>query len=570
MNFWIKYIKEIFFLAGLSRKFYLLIISASIFSSFLDLLGFGIIIFIAEFLVNKNNIAEIINPLIQFNFLGIDFNDYKNVVILFSFLLILILLIKFFTVAFIFDFLSRLKLSVLVSLRSKLMIIYQYLEWPKYSSLDSSVIINNITINTSKYTKALFSVLKIISETIIITIILSYLIWYVGFSIFIFFILFIFSGILYVSLFKKKILIKNKELVNSQAGLIQAVKEAIAGIKEMKINNDLVNFIPRHMFELVFLVLIISILIFIFLTKSENVLVYSGQIVVLAYSVLRLVPSISQITTLFSVVNSSREETKIIFNVINEHNEHKHKKTKLIHNGPKKNFPDYAQIEFRKILFKNISFKYPGGKFIFENINFSFKKSDKVILTGPSGSGKTTVVDLMLCLQKPYSGTILFNDSIPFNKELVEHYFYYLPQEKFLFNDTILNNIILNRNFDDINLLSREDRASVENATNISESANFIKNFSKQYNEQIGEAGSRLSGGQKQRISLARSLFFNKDILILDESSSSLNEDLEISVNNSIQKNKERTIFCISHSIKLVKYFNVHFHLEDGKLTRIK
>ena len=383
MNFWIKYIKEIFFLAGLSRKFYLLIISASIFSSFLDLLGFGIIIFIAEFLVNKNNIAEIINPLIQFNFLGIDFNDYKNVVILFSFLLILILLIKFFTVAFIFDFLSRLKLSVLVSLRSKLMIIYQYLEWPKYSSLDSSVIINNITINTSKYTKALFSVLKIISETIIITIILSYLIWYVGFSIFIFFILFIFSGILYVSLFKKKILIKNKELVNSQAGLIQAVKEAIAGIKEMKINNnqslfidrasecskknaeatrfvDLVNFIPRQMFELVFLVLIISILIFIFLTKSENVLVYSGQIVVLAYSVLRLVPSISQITTLFSVVNSSREETKIIFNVINEHNEHKHKKTKLIHNGPKKNFPDYAQIEFRKILFKNISFKYPG------------------------------------------------------------------------------------------------------------------------------------------------------------------------------------------------------------------
>jgi subfamily B ATP-binding cassette protein MsbA len=118
--------------------------------------------------------------------------------------------------------------------------------------------------------------------------------------------------------------------------------------------------------------------------------------------------------------------------------------------------------------------------------------------------------------------------------------------------------------------LSREDRASLEKATNISESANFIKNFSKQYNEQIGESGSRLSGGQKQRISLARSLFFNKDILILDESSSSLDEDLEISVNNSIQKNNERTIFCISHSNKVVKYFNVHFHLEEGKLTRIK
>ncbi len=90
------------------------------------------------------------------------------------------------------------------------------------------------------------------------------------------------------------------------------------------------------------------------------------------------------------------------------------------------------------------------------------------------------------------------------------------------------------------------------------------------YKSLVGERGIKLSGGQKQRISLARALFFSKDILILDESSSALDPNLEESVNLSIQKNQDKTVVCISHSDKIKKYFNINYHLKIGELKRIK
>ena len=579
MKFWIVYIKEIFSIAELSKKNILLIVFFSIFSSFLDLLSIGIIGSLAELVINKKELPEFFILLDKLNLFGIYLNNENSSAITAAFLLIFVFFIKFSTTVLIFKFLISLRLELLASLRTKLMSIYQDLEWPKYINLDSSSIINTLTTNSTRYTNVLFSVLKIISEIIILSLILSYLIFYIGFEILLFIFFFIFLAIVYIAIFKKKIIQKNQQIVFFNAKLIQSIKESVAGLKEMKINNrqflfidrvaesakkiskgtifvSVINYIPRYFFEFVFMISVIFILIVIILPDPTNALVYSGQFIVLLYGIMRLVPAISSITSLFSTVTSNRVETKIIFDALQED-----RATIAVNKNIK--------TEFEQIVFKNVSFKYPDGNFIFDNINFSFKKNDKIILTGPSGSGKTTLIDLMLCLQKPYSGSILFNNSVDLTEEIVKNHFYYLPQEKFIFNETILNNIALD-SLDNIDQLSPKSKIAIKDAVRISEAEYFIENFPKKYSENIGEFGTKLSGGQKQRISLARALFFSKDILILDESSSALDPNLEESVNLSIQKNQDKTVVCISHSDKIKKYFNIHYHLESGELKRIK
>ena len=586
MKFWIVYIKEIFSIAELSKKTILLIVFFSIFSSFLDLLSIGIIGSLAELVINKKELPELFILLDKLNLFGIYLNNEISPAITAAYLLIFVFFIKFSTTVLIFKFLISLRLELLASLRKKLMSIYQGLEWPKYINLDSSSIINTLTTNSTRYTNVLFSVLKIISEIIILSLILSYIIFYVGFEILLFIFFFIFLAIIYIAIFKKKIIQKNQQIVFSNTKLIQSIKESIAGLKEMKINNrqflfidsvaesakkiskgtrfvSVINYIPRYLFEFVFMISVIFILIVIILPDPTNALVYSGQFIVLLYGIMRLVPAISSITSLFSTVTSNRAETKIIFDALQED------RATIAVNKNIKAVNKNIKTEFEQIVFKNVSFKYPDGNFIFDNINFSFKKNDKIILTGPSGSGKTTLIDLMLCLQKPYSGSILFNNSVDLTEEIVKNHFYYLPQEKFIFNDTILNNIALD-SLDNIDQLSPKSKIAIKDAVRISEAEYFIENFPKKYSENIGEFGTKLSGGQKQRISLARALFFSKDILILDESSSALDPNLEESVNLSIQKNQGKTVVCISHSDKIKKYFNIHYHLESGELKRIK
>jgi ABC-type multidrug transport system fused ATPase/permease subunit len=237
MKFWIVYIKEIFSIAELSKKTILLIVFFSIFSSFLDLLSIGIIGSLAELVINKKELPELFILLDKLNLFGIYLNNEISPAITAAYLLIFVFFIKFSTTVLIFKFLISLRLELLASLRKKLMSIYQGLEWPKYINLDSSSIINTLTTNSTRYTNVLFSVLKIISEIIILSLILSYIIFYVGFEILLFIFFFIFLAIIYIAIFKKKIIQKNQQIVFSNTKLIQSIKESIAGLKEMKINN---------------------------------------------------------------------------------------------------------------------------------------------------------------------------------------------------------------------------------------------------------------------------------------------------------------------------------------------
>ena len=222
---------------------------------------------------------------------------------------------------------------------------------------------------------------------------------------------------------------------------------------------------------------------------------------------------------------------------------------------------------FQSLELKNIKFQYPENKqHIFENVNFKINKGDFVGIIGQSGSGKTTLVDLVLGLLKPTSGEIFYNNnSISKNDYTSSSFAAYLPQNNFIIDDTIEKNIALDYYK---NGLNHQKLQSVIEKSNLAQFVEALPNKSKTV---LGEYGRFISGGQKQRVAIARALYFDRELLILDESTNALDKDLERSIINELIKLKDDLgIIIITHNTENLNYCNKVYTIENKKLIESK
>lgn len=224
---------------------------------------------------------------------------------------------------------------------------------------------------------------------------------------------------------------------------------------------------------------------------------------------------------------TSIKETKILINRINE----------LYYN-------ELVIQNIEKI--NNISINLNNE--IYKNVNFKINKNDKLVLIGKSGSGKSTMLKL---IKKYYESNILINDKIKPNNNII-----YVSQNEFLFNDTIYNNIVLNRN------IKIEEFKKV---MDICEIDDLVKDKSLRYNELIEENGFNISGGEKQRIVLARTLLSNASVILLDESLCEVDNNLERKMLKKILK-LDKTIIFVSHRLDNIDLFDKVLKLENKKL----
>lgn len=215
-----------------------------------------------------------------------------------------------------------------------------------------------------------------------------------------------------------------------------------------------------------------------------------------------------------------------------------------------------------KIEFKDISFGYKKDKLILKDINLVAPAYKKIALVGGSGQGKTTLVDLISLYSIPNKGKILIDgvDIKELNLSFLRKNIAYVPQEIMLFNDTIKNNIKYGK-----------PNATNEEIISASKTANaheFIEQFSKKYDQLVGERGIKLSTGQKQRIAIARALIQDAKILILDEATSALDTKSEKLVQNALEKLfKHRTTFIIAHRLSTIKTADKILVLEKGGIA---
>lgn len=217
------------------------------------------------------------------------------------------------------------------------------------------------------------------------------------------------------------------------------------------------------------------------------------------------------------------------------------------------------------IEFRNLTFTYPGEESpVLENVSFKINAGESVGLVGKTGSGKTTLVDLILRIYNVPDGS-LYIDGHDVNDVTIadiRRACAYVPQDNFLFSDTIENNIAFG--------LENPDPAMVEHAAVMADVDENIRSFKDGYQTILGERGVTVSGGQKQRISIARALLMNAPILILDDSVSAVDTKTERNILKNLRETREgMTTILIAHRISTIEKMDKIVFVEDGRISGV-
>lgn len=217
------------------------------------------------------------------------------------------------------------------------------------------------------------------------------------------------------------------------------------------------------------------------------------------------------------------------------------------------------------IEFKNLTFRYPTGEYdVLSDVSLKINAGENVGIIGKTGSGKTTLVDLILRTYNIPDGT-LYLDGRDINKipiKTVREYCAYVPQDNFLFSDTIEANIAF--------ATDGGTHQDVENAAKMSDVHTNISEFAEGYDTVLGERGVTVSGGQKQRISIARAIMKDASILILDDSVSAVDVKTEKSILSNLREvRKGKTTILIAHRITTIENMDKIIFIDDGKVVAV-
>ena len=226
--------------------------------------------------------------------------------------------------------------------------------------------------------------------------------------------------------------------------------------------------------------------------------------------------------------------------------------------------PSKEQMEINgNIEFKNVSFTYPdSGIKALQNISLKINAGESVAILGRTGAGKSSLASLVSRLYDPDNGSILIDgkDIKTLNLDILRKSVGYVPQDVFLFSETIAENIAFGTQLD----ISREE---IEQAAKNAEIYDNIKGFPNGFETKLGERGITISGGQKQRISIARAIVGKPHILIFDDCLSAVDTETEKGIiNNLTSVMKDKTTLIISHRVSSVAHCDQIFVLDDGKV----
>ncbi len=283
-------------------------------------------------------------------------------------------------------------------------------------------------------------------------------------------------------------------------------------------------------------------------------LALDGEIKVATYSVLlfitqRLLWPLTELGDTFDLYQRAMASFNRIFSLKNE--------TSDIGNG---------NIEFKKlkknIELRDVSFSYVDNFNVLNNVNLTINAGQTTAIVGSTGSGKSTLIKLLLRLYEINNGSISYDSNSLKEIELssLREKIGLVSQDVFLFEGTVIENIA----YGDLNASESE----VWNAAQKSEADEFINNLPEKENTIVGERGQKLSGGQRQRISIARAILKNPEILILDEATSSVDNETEAAIQRSLDiLKKNRTVIVIAHRLSTVRNADIIYVLENGSVV---
>ncbi len=561
------------------KKQVIVIFILSFIGIFLDLFGIGMIFPILEIITSDGDTF-----LSKFEITD-QFFKYKDknatILIVISFFLVFFLLKTIFS-TFLIWYEKRFVYLTTYKLGSKLLSQYLRENILDLINKKQSEIVRNILVEAGLFiTGIIFNILKLILEFILVAGIAIIIIYFDPFSSIISLSIVASFVVIYIFVFKKKLKRFGAERQTILADLIKTLNDGFVMHKEIRLLNksdflhenynkhalkaakigifeQVVNSLPKIYFEL-FAVMGFSIIVYFYVIIKSDVDSALPIMGLYAAAVFRILPSANRIITSFNSLIHNMPAFSIMYQELKNINQVKPNKEIEVNDYT---YPVLTNVELRKL-----SFKYKTQtkeKIILDKANFQIKKGVVTGLIGDSGSGKSTIANLISGLIDEYRGDIVINNQI-FNDRTLKYKVGYVPQITNLIDDSLLNNIcfgIKHENIDRLKLNKIIKKINLEP---------LINNLPNGIDSNIGEQGLTLSGGQRQRIALARTLYLESEIIIFDESTSSLDKKSEKDfVQNILELKDEKIILFISHDKNLEQYFDVIYKIQNNNLEIIK
>tara|TARA_B100001057_G_scaffold193971_1_gene194796 strand:+ start:3114 stop:4886 length:1773 start_codon:yes stop_codon:yes gene_type:complete len=550
------------FLPKERKKNYYILLVLFLISSLLEAINVSFIFPVVSIYEDYSNLDnyKFIKKII-YNFNIIEKNEILKI-LAFSFILLSIFcgIIKFLSYRLLFTFSSKVESDVReIVFSNNLYQSYQY-----HVNQNSADVLTIISQKTHFIFNMLTAFLGVLSSFLLL---LSILIALMVLEPIITSILFVFISLIFIIAYfvnKKKMSLFAKNISSKQYSITYIMQEAFGLITEILLyslqnlfidrfknssrvlaeslaKTRIISESPRIFLEYILIISFVFIL-YLFTIYSNDQKIDIALLSLLGFAALKLLPLVGKIYNNYSTIKSLQNVFIDVINIL--------KKSALNLNKDKQNCKEIFYKN--KIEFKNINFTY-NNEFkrqkILNNFNYKINKNTFIGIKGSTGKGKSTLVKILMCLIEPDQGHIEV-DGVKLNSKNVESWqkkISILPQKVFLNDTTILGNIVLGENIEKINF------ERVQKSAKIAEIYDFINSLPQKFYEKVGEAGSKLSGGQIKRIGLARTLYRNSEVIILDEPTNELDEETELKIIKSLKSLKEKkTIIIISHNPEII------------------
>lgn len=535
----------------------------------IEVASLGLLFPTIELVLNSGNVSN------NFIFSIFQFFDISNayqikitliilIVFLFLFKTIFMVIITFFQS----KFLSKQKADI----SSSLFKLYLKQSYTFHLNSNSSLLFKNIHTETWHVNMYVAALIQIIVESSLVISVFAILIIIEPIGTIFISILLGLSSYLFFKKFKNRISDWGKKGVYLNEAISKITLESFNGIRELilydklksvndrynktinskaeiEIKHQVMSQLPRFFIELIGIISIM-VLVFIMLLQSKSSLNIISVASVFVAGTFRMMPSFNRILTSLQNLRFYKEPLKLVYDEFQKLN------TDYLNDG-------LSDFSFESdVTLENVSFGYDDKKVILNNINLSISKGKTIGIIGESGAGKSTFVSLLTGLIKPTKGEILIGNK-PLNENVKnwQNLIGYVPQSIFLLDDTILNNITLEYDQEKI------DFERVNKCINDSQLNEFVNSLPDKLNTVVGEKGSLISGGQLQRIGIARALYSNPSILILDEASSALDSKTEEKLMDLIYNDlKGLTKVIISHNKSNLDKCDQVYEIKKGSL----
>jgi ATP-binding cassette, subfamily B, bacterial PglK len=390
--------------------------------------------------------------------------------------------------------------------------------------------------------------------------------------------------LLFMSLTRGHVRTINEVLKETHHSLSRLVQQFIAGMRDIKLRNAGSHFIdkidtisgrgvdvgvtsawlsglPRNLIEpIAFAGTIIWAMVALSTGHLGEVLPTLGVMAMAGY---RLLPNVQALYNALHLVATNR----FSLDELAEELEFSTPRfpVRLPEKGPPKALPDKGPLFSESIELREVSFKYEGAERpTLQGINIRIGKGESIGFVGQTGSGKSTLINLMLGLYVPTRGEILA-DGKPLGKPVPPSWYTrigYVPQEILLMDDTLLKNIALGVSEKDI------DHDQMGKAIASAQLQEVLDKMPQGLETPVGERGIMLSGGQRQRVGLARALYFDPEILVLDEGTSALDNETEAKFMRAVESLQgEITVVSIAHRLSTVRACNAIYVLINGQVA---